>query len=117
LRDVYDTRAGLNTPEQDIEAYGGAFNAEFAISDTLKVRNILGYRKDRSETPIDFDALPAADVDVPAIYANEQISNELQLLYEGDRFQGLLGAYVLDAESENIFDVVLATTRPPRCRG
>ncbi|HZF43050.1 MAG TPA: TonB-dependent receptor [Sphingomonadaceae bacterium] len=117
LRDVYDTRAGLNTPEQDIESYGGAFNAEFAISDALKVRNILGYRKDRSETPIDFDALPAADVDVPAIYANEQISNELQLLYEGDRFQGLLGAYVLDAESENIFDVVLATTAPAALPG
>ena len=110
LDDVYDTRAGLNTPRQEIEAYGAAFNAEFRVSDDLKVRNILAYRRDRSDTPIDFDSLPAADVDVPAIYKNEQLSNELQLLYEGDRFQGLLGAYFLDAESENIFDVILATT-------
>jgi len=112
LDDVYDNRAGLNTPEQDIEAYGGAFNAEFVVSDALKVRNILAYRRDKSETPIDFDALPAADVDVPAIYNNRQLSNELQLLYEGDRLQGLLGAYYLDARARNIFDVILGTTSP-----
>ena len=112
LRDVYDTRAGLNTPRQDIEAYGGAFNAEFAVSDDFKIRNILAYRRDKSETPIDFDSLPSADVDVPAIYENRQLSNEFQLLYDSDRLQGLLGAYYLDATSQNIFDVVLGTTSP-----
>jgi iron complex outermembrane receptor protein len=85
LARVYDTQAGLNTPKQDITAYGGAMHAEFRLGSNLTLKDILGYRQDRSATPIDFDALPAADVDVPAIYRNHQFSNELQLLYEGRR--------------------------------
>ena len=112
LSDVYDTRAGLNTPEQDIKAYGMAFRAEWAVSDDFTLKNILGYRRDRSRTPIDFDALPAADVDVPAIYTNRQFSNEFQAVYEGERLQGLAGVYYLSARATNIFDVILATTNP-----
>jgi iron complex outermembrane receptor protein len=112
LAKVYDTRAGLNTPKQDITAYGGAMHAEFRLGGNLTLKDILGYRQDRSATPIDFDALPAADVDVPAIYRNHQFSNELQLLYEGRRVQGVMGVYYLNATAENIFDVILGTTSP-----
>ena len=110
LADVYDTRAGLNTPEQDIEAFGGAMHAELKLNDRITIRDIAAYREDRSATPIDFDALPAQDVDVPAIYSNHQFSNELQLLYESDKLSGVAGFYYLNAEARNIFDVVLATT-------
>lgn len=110
LGDVYDTRAGLNTPEQDIEAFGGAMHADLKLSDRITLRDIAAYREDRSATPIDFDALPAQDVDVPAIYSNHQFSNELQLLYESRKLNGVAGFYYLNAEARNIFDVVLATT-------
>ncbi|PSJ39123.1 TonB-dependent receptor [Allosphingosinicella deserti] len=112
LDDVYDSRAGLNTPRQEIEAYGGAVRAELKLSDELTLRNILAYRKDKSFAPIDFDSLPAADVDVPAIYRNKQFSNEFQILYESSRLNGVAGLYYLDANANNIFDVVLATTSP-----
>jgi len=110
LGDEFDTRAGLNTPEQQVKSYGGAMRAELGLGGGLTLRNILAYRKDRTSTPIDFDALPAADVDVPAIYRNKQFSNELQAVYEGERLQGVAGVYYLDANANNIFDVVLATT-------
>ncbi len=110
LADVYDTRAGLNTPRQDIKAYGGAIHAELKASDAITLRNILAYRKDRSRTPIDFDALPAADVDVPAIYRNKQFSEEFQVAVDAGPLQGLVGAYYLDANANNIFDVILGTT-------
>ncbi|HEX8261255.1 MAG TPA: TonB-dependent receptor [Allosphingosinicella sp.] len=110
LADVYDTRAGLNTPEQDIEAFGGSMHAELKLSDSITIRDIAAYREDRSATPIDFDALPTQDVDVPAIYSNHQFSNELQLLYEGEKLSGVAGFYYLNAEARNIFDVILATT-------
>jgi iron complex outermembrane receptor protein len=112
LADVYDTRGGLNTPEQDIEAFGGAMHLELKLSDSITIRDVAAYREDRSATPIDFDALPAQDVDVPAIYSNHQFSNELQLLYEGKKLQGVAGFYYLNAEARNIFDVILATTSP-----
>jgi iron complex outermembrane receptor protein len=110
LNDVYDTRAGLNNPRQDIEAYGLAMNISAELTDNLTLRSISAWRKDDSFTPIDFDALPAIDVDVPAVYRNEQVSQEFQLLYEGERLKGLVGFYYLDAKASTAFDVLLFTT-------
>lgn len=110
LDDVFDTRAGLDIVDQEVEAYGGALNIAVELSDTLTLKSITAYREDSSTSPIDFDSLPAADLDVPAIYKNDQLSQELQLLYEGDRFSGVLGAYYLDANAFTAFDVALFTT-------
>jgi iron complex outermembrane receptor protein len=111
LADVYDSRGGLVTPEQRIRAYGGAMHAEIDLGDGVTIRNIAALRRDRSATPIDFDALPSADVDVPAIYRNRQFSNELQLLFDdGGPLKGVMGAYYLNANANNIFDVILANT-------
>ncbi|NNM77138.1 TonB-dependent receptor [Sphingomonas sp. ID1715] len=110
LADEFDSRGGLVTPKQDIKAWGIANRLEWAATDNITLKNILAYRKDRSATPIDFDALPAADVDVPAIYRNRQFSEEFQVVYESDKLNGIVGAYYLNARARNIFDVVLATT-------
>ncbi|AHE56480.1 TonB-dependent receptor [Sphingomonas sanxanigenens] len=112
LDDVYDTRAGLNNPKQDVKAYGLAMNISAGLTETLTFRSISAWRKDTSYTPIDFDALPAVDVDVPAVYRNEQLSQEFQLLYEGSKLKGLLGFYYLDAQASTAFDVLLSTTAP-----
>ena len=112
LGDVYDTRSGLNTPKQDVKAYGFAINASAQISDAITLKSISAWRKDRSFTPIDFDSLPSVDVDVPAVYRNEQTSQEFQLLYEGEKLNGLVGFYYLDAKSTTQFDVILGTTGP-----
>ena len=110
LDDVYDTRAGLDVVDQEVEAYGGGLTIAYELNDTMTVKSITGYRKDHSTTPIDFDSLPQADLDVPAIYRNKQFSQELQFLYEGDRLSGVLGAYYLDANAFTAFDVALFTT-------
>ena len=110
LGDVYDSRGGLVTPEQEIEAYGGAMHVDIELTEAITLRNIAAFRRDRSATPIDFEALPAADVDVPAIYRNRQFSNEFQVLLDTDKLNGVMGVYYLDANANNIFDVVLATT-------
>ena len=110
LDDVFDTRAGLDIVDQEVEAYGGALNIALELSPELTLKSITGYREDKSTTPIDFDSLPSADLDVPAIYENDQFSQELQLLYEGDRLSGVLGGYYLDASAFTAFDVALFTT-------
>ena len=61
-------------------------------------------------TPIDFDALPAVDVDVPAIYRNKQFSQEFQLVADKGPLQGVAGFYYLDANAFDVFDVRLYTT-------
>ncbi|SHN50987.1 TonB-dependent receptor [Erythrobacter sanguineus] len=110
LDNVFDTRAGLNVVDQEVEAFGGALNVAIELSDTLTFKSITGYREDSSTTPIDFDSLPAADLDVPAIYENDQFSQELQLLYEGDRLSGVVGFYYLNANAFTAFDVALFNT-------
>ncbi len=113
LDNVFDTRGGLTDPEQDIEAYGFAMHADIEISDSLTARSISAFRQDESFTPIDFDALPAVDLDVPGAYLNEQLSQEFQLLWDDDGpLAGLLGFYYLDAKADTLFDVRLFTTVP-----
>lgn len=111
LSNEYDTRGGLNDPAQKVESYGFAINAEIDLSDALTLRSISAWRKDDSATPIDFDALPAVDVDVPGFYFNEQISQEFQLVYDNlGPLSGILGAYYLDAKADTLFDVRLFTS-------
>ena len=107
LENEFDTRAGLNTPEQNVVAKGVSGVAEWQVNDTITLKNIIAYREDRTESPIDFDSLPIADLDVPVIYDNSQFSEEFQIIYESDRLNGLVGFYYLDANALNIFDVVL----------
>lgn len=110
LDDVHDTRAGLDVIDQYVEAEGLSLMAEWQINENWTVRNILADREDRSDTPIDFDNLPSGDVDVPAIYENEQFSEEFQVLYTGERLSGVMGYYYLDANAGTVFDVLLDTT-------
>lgn len=108
--DEFDTRAGLAFPEQSVEAYGGQITAQWDVSDAITVKSITAYREDESTTPIDFDSLPEDDLDVPAIYENDQFSQEFQLQYSGDRLNGVVGFYYLDANASTAFDVILGTT-------
>jgi iron complex outermembrane recepter protein len=107
LDDVYDTRGGLLDPPQRVRAGGVSLYAEVQPWDHWTLRSITAYRRDRSNAPIDFDALPVVDVDVPAVYRNRQLSQELQVLYDNGPINVLIGGYYLDAESDTIFDVRL----------
>ncbi|WP_203291390.1 TonB-dependent receptor [Maricaulis parjimensis] len=110
LDSVFDTRSGLNVVEQEVESEGLSLTAEWQINENWTVRNILSDRNDTSVTPIDFDNLPSGDLDVPAIYENEQFSEEFQLLYTGDRLSGVMGYFYLDANASTVFDVLLENT-------
>jgi len=110
LSNVYDTQGGLNDPRQKVRAWGISLWGEAELSDWLKFRNITAYRKDVGFTPIDFDATPFADVDVPAIYRNHQFSQEFQLVADKGPLQGIVGFYYLNARAQDIFDVRLYTT-------
>ena len=112
LDDVFDTRSGLNNPEQKVEAKGISLTAEWDYSDSITFKNILSYREDDSDSPIDFDSLPSVDLDVPVIYSNEQFSEEFQILFTQDRWSGVAGFYYLDANAFNAFDECILSTVP-----
>ena len=110
LGNVFDSQGGLNDPIQRVRSGGIALNGEIGLADGLKFRTITAYREDRTATPIDFDALPYVDLDVPAIYKNHQFSQEFQLVLDKGPLQGVAGFYYLNARAFDAFDVRLYTT-------
>ena len=112
LANVFDSQGALNDPKQRVISGGASLHAEWELTDWLKFRSITALRQDKSTTPIDFDALPAVDLDVPAIYKNHQFSQELQLVADKGPLQGIAGFYYLTAHAYDAFDVRLYTTLP-----
>ncbi|MGH6705470.1 MAG: TonB-dependent receptor [Sphingomicrobium sp.] len=112
LDNEFNSRGALLDPTQRVVSKGVAAHGQVEISEGLKLKSITAYRKDKSATPIDFDALPAVDVDVPAIYKNKQFSQEVQLEVDRGPLSGVLGAYYLNADAFTAFDVRLYTSLP-----
>lgn len=110
LSSEYDTESGITTlgplTENRVISRGAQLLVDWRITDNLTLRSITADRSDRSIAPIDFDSTPFPSMDVPAHYNNDQFSQELQLIYEGDRLHVVGGAYYLDANAFHAFDVV-----------
>lgn len=111
----YDTYAGAaKNPStagiggnNEVKAWGAQALIELKANDNLILKSITAWRKDDTQSVIDFDSLAIDDFDAPVIYNNKQVSQELQALYESDRLNGVVGFYYLDAKAANDFDVVL----------
>ncbi|WP_308909743.1 TonB-dependent receptor [Pseudokordiimonas caeni] len=118
MQDVYDTTAGAATNastagidgNNEVHAKGVNGMIEWTASENVTFKSITSYREDYTESVIDFDSLPVDDMDAPVVYDNEQFSQEFQLLYTGEKLNGVLGFYYLDATASNDFDVVLGQT-------
>ena len=106
--------AGSTIPSRKVTRQGRRRPRPSSRSPTAsRFKSITAWRKDNSTTPIDFDALPAIDVDVPGIYKNKQFSQEVQLEVERGRSPACVGAYYLDADAQTIFDVRLFNPDTP----
>jgi iron complex outermembrane receptor protein len=110
LSDEFDSQGSLNDPKQKVRGGGIALWGEIGLTDWLKFRTITAHRKSHSSTPIDFDALPYTDLDVPAKYHDRQFSQEFQLVADKGPIQGVAGFYYLNANAFDVFDVRLYTS-------
>ena len=114
LPDVFDTRAGISTlPSSNaglvpnVDQGGVGLLVEWNLNENWQFKSITSAREDNTESLIDFDNLPPDTFDAPVIYENEQFSQEFQLNFSGERSDVILGAYYLDANAFNAFDVVI----------
>ncbi|MFD1033640.1 TonB-dependent receptor [Sphingomonas hankookensis] len=103
---VYDTRAGIGDRNR-VVAQGLSLTGEFQLSDLLTFKSISAYREGATNTVIDFDNTVLPTLDVPAEYDDWQFTQELQLLVQGERVQGVVGLYYLNADASGAFDTVL----------
>ncbi|NNC37327.1 MAG: TonB-dependent receptor [Acidimicrobiales bacterium] len=102
----YDTRGGAGDLNE-VKTKGISGTITWDASDAITLKSITAYREGETVTPIDFDALPQPDFDVPAKYQDDQLSQEFQLLYSSDRLNGVAGVYYLDGSASGDFDVIL----------
>ena len=112
LRDVYDTQGGAGD-RNEVIARGLSLTGEYQVNDVLTFKSITAWRDGETKGAIDFDALPANLLDIPARYSDHQFTQELQLLFTGERLQGVAGLFYLDGEADGAFDTVvgqIATT-------
>ena len=86
---------------------GLSATAEIGLSDELTFKSISAWRNGNTDTIIDFDNTPDPTLDIPAYYQDRQFTQELQLLYTGDRLQGVFGVYYLNSRASGAFDTVV----------
>jgi iron complex outermembrane receptor protein len=109
LSGPYDTRANLYTVlghDQEVKSGGESLVVEYHLTPELSFKSITAARRSKSYAPIDFDSLPTPLFEAPAIYEDDQKSQEFQFTYTGSKWQGVAGAYFMKANAFNEFDVL-----------
>ena len=103
---VYDSYTSMPT-WNSVESEGFSLTAEYYINDTWSVKSVTSSRENYSKTNIDFDNTAEPIFDVPAIYDDEQFTQEFQLNYDSDNLTFVSGLYYFDGESCGQFDAIL----------
>lgn len=103
---VYDTWAGVGD-DNSVMNQGFSATVQLDLNDHWTFKSITAWREGATDTVIDFDNTPAPTLDIPAYYADDQLTQEFQFLFDYDRMQGVIGAYFLDGHAEGAFDTVL----------
>jgi iron complex outermembrane receptor protein len=103
---IYDTNAGAGDPNR-VEAKGLSLTGEWIANDWLTLKSVTAYSDGRTRGNIDFDNLPQPILDIPAMYDDDQFSQEFQAVFNGERWSGVAGVYYLDATASGAFDTVL----------
>lgn len=105
----FDTRANLYSVlghDQQVTTHGESLLVDWAINRDLSFKSITANRASKSYAPIDFDSLNTPLFEAPAIYKDDQQSQEFQFTYTGDKWQGVAGLYFMRANAFNEFDVL-----------
>lgn len=116
MRSRYDVRNGMpNINDTLVE--GASATVNWRASEDLVFSYILAKRQSETETNIDFDTTPAPIADVKALYADEQVSHELQANWDaGGRLRGVVGLYAFNGTAggqvlNNFFNLSFGDTQ------
>lgn len=116
LPDEFDTMAGLGD-NGEVNTTGYSLIAEWTVSNAVKLKSITAYREGETNTiGIDFDNTPEPVLDIQTGphggYDDDQFSQELQMLFDFDRWHGVAGLYYLDSMALGGYASLLANAIP-----
>lgn len=114
--DRYDVDNGFDNQTNDTDSTGTALTLSWSGARNWGFKSITAYRDGETEGAIDFDLGPFPIADVDANYFDDQLSQEFQWQYEGDRLAGVFGVYLMEGEAggvvRNRFGVPTAAIDP-----
>jgi len=104
--DVFDTNAEMDT-NNEVESSGASLTVELQLNDQLSFKSISSYREGETYTNIDFDNTSLPSLHVPAVYDDDQTTQEFQLTYSADQLTVIGGLYYYKGNAAGAFDVLL----------
>ena len=112
LDDRYDVRNDMPVDAEDFEIKGVSATYTADLNDQWALKLVGAYREGEGTTFLDFETRNVNQFNVPAQYADDQTSFELQATYTGERFKGVGGLYYFDGTASGSFDAVLGILIP-----
>jgi iron complex outermembrane receptor protein len=115
LASRYDVRNGMPNINNTTLS-GASMTANVRASDDWMFKYVLAKRESDTETNIDFDLTSDKIADVKAYYNDEQVTHELQAMYDGGgRSRGVIGLYFFDGYAggqvlNNFFNLLFGDT-------
>ncbi len=103
---VFDSDISLPTTNK-VKTSGTSLTIDWSINDALSFKSVTASRTGDTQTNIDFDNTALKSFDVPAVYDDEQFTQELQLSYVGEEITAVGGVYYYDGKACGAFDVQL----------
>lgn len=102
----YDSYTSMPTWNK-VETEGWGLTIEYGLNADWTLKSITSSRESNSSTNIDFDNTSLRIFDVPAIYDDEQFSQEFQANYDGENLKLVSGLYYFTGDSCGVFDAIL----------
>ncbi|MCC5854733.1 MAG: TonB-dependent receptor [Idiomarina sp.] len=106
LDSVFDSRTAMPV-DNFVRTEGMSLTVDWALNEDWAFKSVTALREGFTDTNIDFDSTELQTLNVPAIYEDEQFSQEFQLNYVGDNFRFVSGLYFYEGEACGVFGTVL----------
>ncbi|RUO75270.1 TonB-dependent receptor [Idiomarina seosinensis] len=104
--DVYDAYTAMPT-WNEVENEGYSMTVDWAINNEWMFKSVTAYREGSTNTNIDFDSTVNPVLLVPAIYEDDQTTQEFQFMYRDDRLDFVGGLYLYEGQACGEFGTVL----------
>lgn len=95
--DIRDISASNDT-RRDVEVYGFSGALTYSLTDSIDVKSVTGYRNSVFTLTSDIAGAPTLTTAINQYERTEQVSQELNLLFNGNGWNAVLGGYYFNSE-------------------
>ncbi|RUO31189.1 TonB-dependent receptor [Aliidiomarina soli] len=103
---VFDSDTALPVRNR-VRTEGASVTVDWELNNDWMFKSVTAYREGYTNTNIDFDSTPNPALLVPAIYEDDQFTQELQLNYSSIDFNFVGGLYFYEGEACGVFGTIL----------